>query len=147
MTNADINWIANYIWGICDDVLRDLYTRGKFRDVVLPMTVLRRLDVVLEDTKQAVLDMKEMLDQAGVVDQDAASAKRRDRLSTTPRSSRRAISGARASQAQLKADFEACPRRVSPNVQEILDNFEFRNHIPRHTKGNACVVRPDLART
>ena len=64
MTNGDITWIANYIWGICDDVLRDLYTRGKYRDVVLPMTVLRRLDVVLEGTKQAVLDMKEMLDQA-----------------------------------------------------------------------------------
>lgn len=42
MTNADMNWIANYIRGICDDVLRNLYTRGKYRDVVLPMAVLRR---------------------------------------------------------------------------------------------------------
>ena len=72
MSNADINSTANYIWSICDDVLRDLYTRGKYRDVVLPMTVLRRLDVVLEGTKQGVLDMKEMLDDAGVVDQEAA---------------------------------------------------------------------------
>lgn len=40
MTNADINWIAHYVWGICDDVLRDLYTRGKYRDAVLPMTAL-----------------------------------------------------------------------------------------------------------
>ena len=36
MTYADINWIANYIWGICDDVLRDLYTSGKYRDVSCP---------------------------------------------------------------------------------------------------------------
>ena len=50
-TNGNLGWIANYIWGIADDVLRDLYVRGKYRDVILPMTVLRRLDAVLEDTK------------------------------------------------------------------------------------------------
>ena len=69
-TNTDLNWIANYIWGIADDVLRDLYVRGKYRDVILPMTVLRRLDAVLEDSKQAVLDMKTTLDDAGVIEQD-----------------------------------------------------------------------------
>ena len=51
MTSGDLNWIANYIWGIADDMLRDLYQRGKYRDVILPMTVLRRLDAVLEDGK------------------------------------------------------------------------------------------------
>ena len=71
-SNADLNWIANYIWGIADDVLRDLYVRGKYRDVILPMTVLRRLDAVLEDSKQTVLDTKALLDEAGVVTQDAA---------------------------------------------------------------------------
>ena len=43
MSNGDLNWIANFIWGIADDVLRDLYKRGEYRDVILPMTVLRRL--------------------------------------------------------------------------------------------------------
>ncbi len=52
MSNGDLSWIANYIWGIADDVLRDVYVRGKYRDVILPMTVLRRLDTVLEDGKQ-----------------------------------------------------------------------------------------------
>ena len=51
MKSSQLNWITNYIWGIADDVLRDLYVRGKYRDVILPMTVLRRLDAVLEDTK------------------------------------------------------------------------------------------------
>ena len=74
MSNGDLNWIANYIWGIADDVLRDLYVRGKYRDVILPMTVLRRLDAVLEGSKQAVLDMKATLDDAGVVEQDAGPA-------------------------------------------------------------------------
>ena len=76
-TNGDIGWIANYIWGIANDVLRDLYLRGKYRDVILPMTVLRRLDAVLEDTKQTVLDMKASLDAAGVVAQDQALRKAR----------------------------------------------------------------------
>ena len=54
MSNGDLNWIANYIWGIADDVLRDLYVRGKYRDVILPMTVLRRLDAVLEGGKKGM---------------------------------------------------------------------------------------------
>jgi len=63
-------WIANFIWGIADDVLRDAYVRGKYRDVILPMTVIRRLDAVLESTKQAVLTIKENLDKAGIVNKE-----------------------------------------------------------------------------
>lgn len=70
--SGDIGWITNFIWNIADDILRDLYVRGKYRDVILPMTVLRRLDVVLEPTKQAVLEMKASLDKAGIVHQDQA---------------------------------------------------------------------------
>src|SRR2546430_17584445 len=72
MDSTQLNWIANFIWGIADDVLRDLYVRGKYRDVILPMTVLRRLGAVLEPTKQAVIDMKASLDKAKIVHQDQA---------------------------------------------------------------------------
>ena len=72
MSNHELHWIANYIWGIADDVLRDLYVRGEYRDVVLPMTVLRRLDAVLEGSKQEVPAMKARLDQAGLIEQDQA---------------------------------------------------------------------------
>jgi type I restriction enzyme M protein len=72
MSDNNLNWIANFIWGIADDVLRDLYVRGKYRDVILPMTVLRRIDSLLEATKQAVLGMKASLDKAGIVHQDQA---------------------------------------------------------------------------
>ena len=54
--------ISNFIWNIADDVLRDVYVRGKYRDVILPMTVIRRLDAVLEPSKASVLKMKEQLD-------------------------------------------------------------------------------------
>lgn len=49
MDQSHLNWIANFIWNIADDVLRDVYVRGKYRDVILPMTVLRRLDAVLRE--------------------------------------------------------------------------------------------------
>ena len=135
--STDLNWIANYIWGIADDVLRDLYVRGKYRDVILPMTVLRRLDAVLEDTKQAVLDMKATLDAAGVVEQDSALRQAAGQaFYNTSRFTLRDLK-ARANRQQLTADFEAYLDGFSPNVQDILDNFEFRNQIPRLSRADA----------
>ncbi|HOW50114.1 MAG TPA: class I SAM-dependent DNA methyltransferase, partial [Rubrivivax sp.] len=137
MEPTQLNWIANFIWGIADDVLRDLYVRGKYRDVILPMTVLRRLDAVLEPTKQAVLDMKASLDQAGITNQDAALRQAAGQaFYNTSRFTLRDLK-ARASQQQLKADFEAYLDGFSPNVQDILENFEFRNQIPRLSKADA----------
>ena len=55
MDNKEYNSIVSFIWGIADNCLRDVYVRGKYRDVILPMTVIRRLDAMLEGTKEAVL--------------------------------------------------------------------------------------------
>ena len=137
MKQSQLNWITGYIWGIADDVLRDLYVRGKYRDVILPMTVLRRLDAVLEGSKQAVLDMKTSLDKAGVVEQDPALRSAAGQaFYNTSKFTMRDLK-ARASRQQLKADFEAYLDGFSPNVQDILDNFEFRNQIPRLSKADA----------
>ena len=137
MGNGDLNWIANYIWGIADDVLRDLYVRGKYRDVILPMTVLRRLDAVLEDSKQAVLDMKSSLDKARIVEQDTALRQAAGQaFYNTSKFTLRDLR-ARANRQQLTADFTAYLDGFSPNVQDILDNFEFRNQISRLSKADA----------
>ena len=136
-SNSDLNWITNYIWGIADDVLRDLYVRGKYRDVILPMTVLRRLDAVLEDTKKEVLDTKETLDEAGVVDQDFALRQAGGHaFYNTSKFTLRDLR-ARANRQQLTADFTAYLDGFSPNVQEILENFEFRNQISRLSRADA----------
>ena len=137
MAAPNLNWIANYIWGIADDVLRDVYVRGKYRDVILPMIVLRRLDAVLEPTKQAVLDMKAMLDAAGVADQDKALRQAAGQaFHNTSKFTLRDLR-ARAGRQQLRADFADYLDGFSPNVQDILDNFEFRNQIPRLDKADA----------
>ena len=135
--NGDLNWIANYIWGIADDVLRDLYVRGKYRDVILPMTVLRRLDAVLQGSKQAVLDMKAALDDAGVVEQDAALRQAAGQAFYNTFRFTLSDLRARANRQQLTADFQAYLDGFSPNVQDILDNFEFRNQIPRLSRADA----------
>lgn len=136
MDSTQLNWIANFIWGIADDVLRDLYVRGKYRDVILPMVVLRRLDSLLEDRKKAVLEMKVNLDKAGIANQDQAlrQAAGQAFYNTSPFTLRDLR--ARANQQQLRADFEAYLNGFSPNVQEILDNFEFRNQIPKLSKAD-----------
>jgi len=137
MEATQLNWIANFIWGIADDILRDLYVRGKYRDVILPMVVLRRLDAVLEPRKPDVLAMKAALDRAGITNQDQALRQAAGQVfyNTSP-FTLRDLRG-RASQQALKADFEAYLDGFSPNVQEILDNFEFRNQIPRLSKADA----------
>ena len=137
MDQSELNWIANFIWGIADDVLRDLYVRGKYRDVILPMVVLRRLDALLEPGKKDVLAMKEALDKAKVVHQDPALRQASGHaFYNTSRFTLRDLR-ARASQQQLKADFEAYLDGFSPNVQDILEKFEFRNQIPRLSKADA----------
>ena len=134
MDNGQLNWIANFIWGIADDVLRDVYVRGKYRDVILPMTVIRRLDACLESTKQDVLKMSEQLDKAGVANKvgalsKAAGADANYAFYNDSHFTLRDLQ-ARAKQQQLKVDFEAYLDGFSPNVQEILDKFKFRNQIP-----------------
>ena len=137
MSNGDLGWITNFIWGIADDVLRDLYVRGKYRDVILPMMVLRRLDAILEPKKKAVIDMKATLDAKKIVHQDVALRQAAGQaFYNHSKFTLRDLKG-RASQQQLKADFEAYLDGFSPNVQEILDNFEFRNQIPRLSKADA----------
>ena len=129
--------IDNFIWSIADDVLRDVYIRGKYRDVILPMTVIRRLDAVLDPTKDAVLRMSGQLDKAGIANQDAAlrQASGEAFYNTSPFRLRDLASLARRQ--SLKADFEAYLDGFSPNVQEVLDKFKFRNQIPTLVEADA----------
>jgi type I restriction enzyme M protein len=129
MNQATHNKIVSFIWGIADDVLRDLFKRGKYPDVILPMCVIRRLDAVLEPTKKKVLETKQMLDEAHITEQRAAlCAAAGQAFYNTSKFTLRDLRS-RASQQQLLADFEDYLDGFSPNVQDILDNFKFRNQL------------------
>ena len=137
MENGHISWITSFIWNIADDVLRDLFKRGKYPDVILPMCVLRRMDAVLEPTKKAVLETKQMLDQAGITEQRAAlAAAAGQSFYNTSRFTLRDLKS-RGSQQQLLADFEDYLNGFSQNVQDILENFKFRNQLPTLSRSDS----------
>ena len=129
MDNQVHNQIVSFIWGIADDCLRDVYVRGKYRDVILPMTVIRRLDALLEETKPAVLTMKKQLDAAKIDNQWPAlcNAAGQAFCNASPFLLKDLTSRAKAQ--TLKSDFIAYLDGFSPNVQVILDKFKFRNQI------------------
>jgi len=137
MDQATHNKIVSFIWGIADDVLRDLFKRGKYPDVILPMCVLRRMDAVLESTKEAVLETKAMLDAAGFTEQRVAlAAAAGQSFYNTSQFTLRDLKS-RGSQQQLLADFEDYLNGFSQNVQDILDNFKFRNQLPTLSKSDS----------
>jgi type I restriction enzyme M protein len=137
MGQATHNKIVSFIWGIADDVLRDLFRRGKYPDVILPMCVLRRLDAVLEPTKKAVLDTKKMLDEVRITEQRAAlCAAAGQAFYNTSEFTLRDLKS-RGSQQQLLADFEDYLDGYSPNVQDILENFKFRNQLATLSKSDS----------
>ncbi len=137
MQDPQLGRISNFIWSVADDVLRDLYVRGKYRDVILPMTVLRRLDAVLEPTKDAVLQQKEVLDGAGITDQDGPLKQAAGQAFYN--SSSFTLKGLlnTSSRQQLASNFEAYLDGFSANVQDILRNFEFHNQLPRLSDADA----------
>ena len=137
MPELNQSTIVNFIWGIADDVLRDLFKRGKYPDVILPMCVIRRMDAVLEPTKKAVLEAKAMLDKAGITAQSAALCHAAGQaFYNTSKFTLRDLKS-RGNQQQLLADFKDYLDGFSPNVQEIIENFKFRNQLTTLSKADA----------
>ena len=135
MQDSQLSTISNFIWNTADSLLRDLYVRGKYRDVILPMTVIRRLDAVLEDTKPAVIAQKKWLDEANIIDQvGPLSQAAGQQFYNASQFTLRDLTTATAQQ-QLRQNFEAYLDGFSDNVQDILEKFEFRNQVNRLSTG------------
>src|SRR5215471_5775054 len=129
MDQATHNKIVSFIWGIADDVLRDLFRRGKYPDVILPMCVIRRMDAVLAPTKKPVLESKKTLDNAGFTEQRAALAEAAGHAFYNTSEFTLQDLKSRGNQQQLLLDFKDYLDGFSPNVQDILENFKFRNQL------------------
>ena len=135
MQDSQLTAISGFIWNTADSLLRDLYVRGKYRDVILPMTVIRRLDAVLEPTKDAVLEQKKWLDEANIIDQVGPLTQAAgQQFYNSSQFTLRALATSTAQQ-QLRQNFEAYLDGFSDNVQDILDKFEFRNQVNRLSTG------------
>jgi type I restriction enzyme M protein len=119
--------IVSFIWSIADDVLRDVYVRGKYRDVILPMTVIRRLDVLLEPTKDEVLKMDQFLSEQKVGSR--AEALRKASGHTFYNTSKFTLEKVLDAPGTLRSNFETYLDGFSENVQDIISKFKFRNQL------------------
>ena len=132
MQNPQLSSISNFIWNIADSVLRDHYVRGKYRDVILPMTVIRRLDAVLAPTKDETLAENERLEKSGFP--EAARAQLLTRVTGVSfyNTSRFTLGTLAASDnpQRLRDDFKSYLNGYSANVRDhVLANFRFHNQI------------------
>lgn len=135
MTQIQHNQLASFIWNIANDVLVNVYNKGDYRKVILPMIVLRRFDAVLEDTKKEVLAMKERLTAANIIQQDEAlcAVAGQAFCNSSPFTLKDLKS--RTNSQQLKLDFIAYLDGFSANVQDIITKFKFRNEIDTLVEG------------
>ncbi len=129
MDHSTHNKIVGFIWSIADDCLRDVFVRGKYRDVILPMFVLRRLDCLLEPSKAAVLEeVRFQREDAGMTDLDPIGL--RDASGyvfyNTSRFTLKTLLG---NHSQLEANLKNYLDGFSDNVKEIIDKFDLRNQI------------------
>jgi type I restriction enzyme M protein len=135
MDHSVHNKLVSFIWSIADDCLRDVYVRGKYRDVILPMVVLRRLDTLLEPTKQQVLDeVREQKEEQDFIELDALSLQHVSGYvfyNTSKWTLKSLFDTATNNQQILLANFEDYLRGFSDNVKEIITRFNLQNQI-RH---------------
>jgi type I restriction enzyme M protein len=126
---------VSFIWSIADDCLRDVYVRGKYRDVILPMFVLRRLDCLLEETKDAVLEeVRFQREEAGFTVLDSIGLREASGYvfyNTSDWTLKKLVKTASNNRQILEANFKAYLDGFSENVKEIIEKFELRNQIRR----------------
>jgi len=120
--------IVSFLWGVAD-LIRDTFKRGKYQDVILPLTVLRRLDCVLAPTKDKVLRRKEELRGRGLQDLDGQL--RRASGFAFYNTSRYDFDRLRADAPQLAANLRNYIAGFSPNMREVLERFDFDNTISK----------------
>ena len=133
MNQESHNKLVSFIWSIADDCLRDVYVRGKYRDVILPMVVLRRLDALLEPTKDAVLDeVKFQKEEVGLTELDSNGLKDASGYvfyNTSKWTLQKLHNTATNSQQMLEANFSEYLDGFSPNVKEIIQKFNLTSQI------------------
>ncbi|RAR46453.1 type I restriction-modification system subunit M [Flavobacterium lacus] len=135
MNQAVHNKLVSFIWSIADDCLRDVYVRGKYRDVILPMVVLRRLDALLEPTKDAVMEeLAFQRDEAKFTEWDENGLREASGYvfyNVSEWTLQRLHNTATNSQQLLQANFEDYLNGFSGNVKEIIEKFKLKSQI-RH---------------
>lgn len=143
MDHSVHNKLVSFIWSIADDCLRDVYVRGKYRDVILPMVVLRRLDTLLEPTKQKVMEevktQKEAYGNTELESFPLTVASGYVFYNTSKWTLKTLFSTATNNQQILLANFEEYLLGFSDNVKEIIERFNLKAQV-RHMAGKQVLL-------
>jgi type I restriction enzyme M protein len=143
MNHAAHNKLVSFIWSIADDCLRDVYVRGKYRDVILPMVVLRRLDALLEPSKEKVLEelvfQKNDMGLTEFDDNGLKDASGYVFYNTSKWTLSQLYKTATNNQQILLANVEDYLNGYSANVKEIVDKFNLKAQV-RHMAGKDVLL-------
>jgi type I restriction enzyme M protein len=123
--------IVSFIWGVAD-LIRDTFKRGKYQDVILPLTVLRRLDCVLTPSKEKVLKRQAELRGKGLQDLDAQL--RKASSFAFYNTSRYDFDKLLADAPHIAPNLRNYIAGFSPNMREVLEKFDFDNTISKLTE-------------
>jgi type I restriction enzyme M protein len=121
--------LINFIYSVADQVLINTYEPSKYKDVILPMTVIRRLDAVLEPTKDKVLEThekyKDKLNDLTALLTSKQNGSGQAFYNTSPFTLKKLLEDPK----NLRSNFENYLNGFSDNVQDIISKFKFRNEI------------------
>lgn len=134
MNQSQYNQLFSFIWNIATDVLVYAFEKGEYKKIIMPMMVLRRIDVLLEPTKEQLLQQKEMLDKNKIQNQDpilytvtgypfyntSLFTMKTLKSETDP--------------LRLKMNFIDYLNGFSKDVQDILDKFHLRQMVDNLTE-------------
>lgn len=121
--------VINFLWTVADDVLVNTYQKGKYKDVILPMVVIRRLDLLLEPTKDQVLKtFSEYKSKLQNLDSLLTNNKHGSGLAFY-NTSKFTLKKLLDDPKNLRSNFENYLNGFSENVQDIIKQFKFRNEI------------------
>jgi len=124
--NQSNSVITNFIWQVADDILRDIYVKGKYRDVILPMTVITRIDSELEETKEKTLsEYKKFKDKITNIEPILQRATGYSFYNISDFTLKTLLKDPE----NIKANFKQYLHGFSSNIQDILQKFKFENQI------------------
>ena len=126
MTTNNHATIVNFIWTVADDILRDIYVKGKYRDVILPMTVLTRIDSELAPTKEEVLSKLKQYENRVT---NVGPILMRTTGYPFYNTSNYTLASLLEDPDNITANFRQYLNAYSENIQDILKKFKFYNQI------------------
>lgn len=121
--------IINFLWTVADDVLVNTYQKGKYKDVILPMVVIRRLDLLLEPTKDKVLSTFKEYNKKLQNLENLLTSKKHGTGLAFYNTSKFTLKKLLDDPKNLRSNFENYLNGFSDNVQDIIKQFKFRNEI------------------